>query len=147
MLSGEYNKETPMVFATPDDFFSSKAGEVLDDTYSREENPDEGEIETERSKTMKIGEDVYSLSVYRLSDVEGKIYREEWKKNGAFHRDGDLPAEVYSDEHRIPEETYLDKAGEKYYVDGEFVRKVDTTYEDIISHKPSAVRRAFGYDV
>ena len=83
---------------------------------------------------------------HRTEDEEGLVYREKWfDAAGEKHRDRG-PAVVRENVHYIREETHLDEAIQEFWKHGKKVAERDTTYRDIISHKPLAVRRAFGYD-
>jgi hypothetical protein len=97
--------------------------------------------------TYAINGAVVARSEHRLiEDEEGRLYREKWfDAQGDKHRDRG-PAVIKEDEHYIREETYLDEAIHEFWKHGKKVAERDMTYRDIISHKPLAVRRAFGYD-
>ena len=80
-------------------------------------------------------------------DEEGSSYEERWHDaDGKLHRDKG-PAVIVRSDHRIPEETYLDESRVEFWRHGECVSSTDTTYEDIVAHKPLTVRQAFGYDI
>ena len=90
---------------------------------------------------------VVARSEHHLTeDCEGRLYRATWfDAQDSKHRDRG-PGVVKESTHYIREETYLDEAKQEFWKHGEKVAERDTTYEDIISRKPLAVRRAFGYD-
>ena len=105
------------------------------------------EVEISWTDTYAVHGVVVARSEHRqLEDEEGRSYRETWfDAQGNKHRDHG-PAVIFENEHYIREETYLDRAKQEFWKRGQKVAERDTTYRDIISHKPLAVRRAFGYD-
>lgn len=143
------------VWARADDFFKCVSGVVItDDTKENNYENDDPEIYAgvseyyfEHTKAVKLGNDIFSVSILKSQDIEGKVYKETWTKNGELHRDGNYPAKIIRDHHYIPEETHLDESLELFYINGEYIKELDTTYEDIISGKPLATRQYFGYDL
>jgi hypothetical protein len=106
------------------------------------------EVEVRWTDTYAVHGVVVARSEHRqIEDEEGRTYREKWfDAQGNKHRDHG-PAVIYENEHYIREETHLDEARQEFWKHGKKVAERNTTYEAIVSHKPLAVRQAFGYDV
>ena len=108
---------------------------------------DNDDVQERTAFYMRHGEVVARAEYLSVSDEQGSLYRENWfDAAGLPHRDG-AAAVIVRSNHYIPEETYLDEAREELWTHGVMTNAIDTTYEDIISHKPLSVRQAFGYDI
>lgn len=138
-MKGEWNSIS--------DFINSKDGELLAHEKNSDHDVDDHCFTSSETATRKIEDDVYTISRNTLKDCEGENIKEEWRKNGEFHRAGNLPAIISKNHHFIPEETHLDRAEKDYWLNGENISTQDTTYEDILSKKSLAERQSIGYDV
>jgi hypothetical protein len=117
-------------------------------TY-REEDWGEGEGMTDRTELYVVhGELIARAEFHRSRDLEGSDYTERWyDPEGKLHSFNGNPSEIIESSHHIPSETYLDESTRSFHKHGDFIDRIDTTYEDIVSHKPATVRQAFGYDI
>ena len=117
-------------------------------TY-REEDWGHGDGMQDRTELYMVhGELIARAEFHNFRDEEHSGYEERWyDPEGKPHSFNGNPSEITEKNHYIPSETYLDESSRSFHNHGEFVDSVDTTYEDIVSHKPLTVRQAFGYDV
>jgi len=141
------SEHTSVIWESVDAFINDSRG-VLVKSFDEQEGDEYYNIHS-RAYERHIGEDVYTVSVMDSYDEETSLYEEQWMKNGQLHREGDQPAHSKTHTHFIPTETYLDESFQHFYREGarDFDRDVDSTYEDVIAHKPLSVRQAFGYDL
>lgn len=86
----------------------------------------DGDIDESSYLTTMIGPHKYELSIVNIRDSEGSAYKEEWKKDGDYHRYGGEPALKEKTLHNIPEEVYLDEGTNSYYLDGKLIKSEDS---------------------
>ena len=131
----EKNLLNEKIWKSLEDLRNDKDGEVLLYQVDDDRDEEQDSYKYVQKVSVKIGDDVFDVDCYYTQDEEGISDTEEWSKNGKLHRSGGLAAKYSINNNYIASESYLNRAVKEFWLEGEFISEVKTTYDDILMER------------
>lgn len=143
-LTREFSGKTPDMCADVDDFFRFWTPEMIIMKHHIYDSSSSSHSMCSMQRTIKLGEDIYSVFYKSGFDGESNSHEEKWEKNGVLHRvSGPAKMKVFNP--GIPSEGHLAEATESWYENGKLLTFTDNTDETIISQWPRSQQEYFGH--